>query len=99
MWGENRPEKDTAMLAKCGHCNGTGTKIVEIQPQGAAFKQNAICCASCSSTLGVVGYFDAGALIKNQEAKITSLASQIAELSSELIAIRQTLQRVVQSMR
>lgn len=82
-------------FAKCGHCNQTGTKIAEISPSGGNYKQNAICCISCSAILGVVGYYDAGQLIKNQEAQINSMVRQVGDLTR----LVQTLHQEVLALR
>lgn len=87
------------MIAKCGHCGGTGTKVAEIAPLGGAYKQTAICCSACSAILGVTGYFDTGALLKQQEAKINALTSALGSISHDLDTIRQSLQRLAQSIR
>jgi hypothetical protein len=71
-------------FAKCGHCGGSGTKISEISPTGAAYKQNAICCTSCNAILGVTGYYDTGAMIKKQEAEIQKLKQTVDQLDYNL---------------
>lgn len=70
--------------AKCGHCGKVGTKIEQIEPRGAAYKQSAIACKWCNSILGVTGYYDAGQLIKEQQKEIVSLKSSVDAMSYQL---------------
>lgn len=80
-------------IAKCGHCGHTGTKTAEIEPQGAAYKQTAICCSSCSAILGVVGYYDTGTLLKKAETERAELKQRIASLEYAINQIGYLLQR------
>lgn len=80
-------------FAKCGHCDGTNTKIAEIEPTGAHFKQVAICCSSCNAILGTTGYYDTGSLIKAQEKEIASLKQQVAQIDHNLRGLIDVLNR------
>jgi hypothetical protein len=71
-------------IAKCGFCGAFGTKIVEIEPNGAHYKQYAICCQSCNSVLSTTGYWDAGALLKEQEKRLAIIEQKIGSLVSEV---------------
>jgi uncharacterized Zn finger protein len=79
--------------AKCGHCGNSGTKAEVIEPSEARFKQLAICCQSCGSILGVTGYFDAGKVAKDIEAKQAILERKIDALDHNIRAIAVMLQR------
>lgn len=87
------------MLSKCGHCGGFGTRVQTIEPDGASYKQIAVCCSACNAILGVIGYLDPGALLKAQEAKINALASTVTSLGYELENIKRTLQQIAQQTR
>lgn len=78
-------------FTKCGHCNGTVTKIAEIQPSGTDFKQIAICCSSCSSILGITDYFNVGNLVKMQEKEIASLKQQVTQIDYNLRVLLERL--------
>lgn len=78
-------------FAKCGHCGKSGTKIAELSPSGAEYKQIAICCLSCSAVLGVTGYYDTSSLIKKQTAQIAQLQNSVAELHGEMGRISASL--------
>lgn len=84
------------MVAKCGHCGAFGTKIVEIEPYGGAYKQSAICCNACNSILGVRGYYDSGALVKEQEQEIKRLRSDVAQLDHQMRQVLGALNELLQ---
>jgi hypothetical protein len=79
---------------KCGHCNGVVTKLQTIDPDGSNYKQNAICCSSCNSILGVVGYYDAGVLLNNQEKRISAMISQIGEVTQMVRDLQQEIEKL-----
>ena len=79
--------------AKCGHCGGTRTKLGNIEPEGAQFKQSAIVCSSCSAILGVSDYYDVGHLIKEQEKEIEKLNRKVDQMSHVLNQIADFLNR------
>lgn len=71
-------------VAKCGHCNGTSTRVAEISPTGAAYKQTAICCSSCNAILGVSGYYDTGQLLQNQKQELAKISQEISRLQQQV---------------
>ena len=78
-------------IAKCGHCDGTLTKIAEIEPSGSQFKQVAICCSSCNAILGTTDYFNVGNLVKSQEKEIASLKQQVSQIDHNLRVLLERL--------
>lgn len=80
-------------LAKCGHCGNSGTKITEIEPNGARYKQSAIVCMHCSAILGVTGYYDTGSLVKGLEAKIAQLEQRAQQIDANLNNLIYQMQR------
>lgn len=79
--------------AKCGHCGRSGTKIEMIEPRGSQYKQAAICCASCSSILGVTGYYDAGTMLKAQKNEIAALKQQLSQVDHNLRVLIDSMNR------
>jgi hypothetical protein len=65
-------------MAKCGHCGKTGTKISQIEPNGGAYKQSAICCMSCNSILGITGAL----LHKSVEGRTSPIPRQTYPMAS-----------------
>lgn len=79
--------------AKCGHCGKTGTKIDEIEPAGARYKQSAICCIHCNSILGITGYYDAGTLLKSAEKERVAMSKKIDQLQYQVSQLINALRR------
>lgn len=80
-------------MAKCGHCNNTGTKLTEISPSGGRYKMMAVCCSSCSAILGVTDYFNAGVLLKGLEQKVDSIKSELDDVTSTVDQIHSAMRR------
>jgi hypothetical protein len=80
-------------MAKCGHCNSTGTRLEEISPAGGQYKMMAICCSSCSAILGVTNYFNTGVIAKGIEKTLTGIKSDLDKVSSTVRDIQNTLRR------
>jgi hypothetical protein len=78
-------------IAKCGHCGKSGTKVAEIEPSGASYKQIAICCSWCSAVLGVTGYYDTGTLLKKAEKEQLELSKRISQMERQIHAILNAL--------
>ena len=81
------------LAPKCGHCDKIGTKVQAIEPDHAAYKQIAICCKWCNAILGVTGYYDAGKVAKDIEAKVDTLQQRLSQLEHQIQQIGHFLQR------
>ena len=79
--------------AKCGHCGKIGTKISEIEPNGARYKQSAICCMHCNAILGITGYYDAGTLLKAAEKEREAMSKKIDRLQFQVDQLLAVLRR------
>lgn len=67
--------------SRCPKCESTRFEMATLEPKGARYKQSAIQCSSCGAVVGVTGFFDAGFLLKEQEAvlqRIDAVVTQIA---------------------
>ncbi|MCX2699366.1 hypothetical protein [Ochrobactrum chromiisoli] len=80
-------------LPKCGHCNGVGTSLKAIEPEGSNYKQMATVCQSCNAILGVSGYYDTGALLKKAEKERAEMKMHIASLEQQVYQLSQILSR------
>jgi hypothetical protein len=69
-----------ASATKCGHCGASGTKAVEIEPADSTYKQVAICCIRCSAILGITGFWDAGALLKEVQGQLIEMDQKLTQL-------------------
>lgn len=81
-------------MPKCGHCNGRTTRMIEISPANASFKQNAVCCSTCDSILGVVGYYDAGTLLQNQKSALEQIAGTVSQIQQDVRHLQHDLQNL-----
>ncbi len=79
----------------CVKCNGSTFRAQEISAHEANYKLVAIQCSSCGVAFGVTEYFDSGALLKQQEAKIVALTQKLSNVEN---AVNQ-IACMVQSMR
>lgn len=79
--------------AKCGHCGKMGTKIQTIEPSGARYKQNAVCCFHCNAILGVTDYFNVGTLLKSAEKERKAMLDKIDHLQMQIQQIASALRR------
>jgi hypothetical protein len=84
-------------ITKCPHCEGTFFEIKESAPQGAAYKAIFIQCSGCGAPFAAQDYYNLGALLKEQEAKIAELFQKVDQkfdqLDYQIRAILQALQR------
>jgi hypothetical protein len=78
--------------AKCGHCGKTGTKLQVIEPNGAKYKQTAVCCQWCNAILSVGGFYDTSAQIKALEDEQKKLKALIQQIDHNVQQIGRALQ-------
>jgi predicted nucleic-acid-binding Zn-ribbon protein len=77
---------------KCGKCENSAFKVQELNAQGANYKLFAVQCVSCSTPIGVMEYYDNGALLKKQEKAIAALEQKIDYIQSSVGQIAHALQ-------
>jgi hypothetical protein len=51
-------------VINCGKCDNSPFELEEFAPRQSRFKFNAIKCTSCSTIVGAVDYFPAGAIAR-----------------------------------
>ncbi len=81
-------------LTKCPHCKGGFFEIQEAEPRGSAFKAMFIQCSKCGAPFAAQDYYNVGALLKDQEAKIADLSRKVDQLDYNIQEILQALQRL-----
>lgn len=86
-------------LSKCPKCNNGFFELKSVEARGARYKQNFIQCSSCGTPVGVLGYYDAGSLVKEQAAEIKKLHNEIAAIQSSLHTINENLRRMAHGLR
>ncbi len=78
----------------CGHCNNTGFEIAEVSLGGAQDKQGLVQCSTCGAVVGVIDASNPAALLQEQKAEIAALRSEVRALRNALEQIVQALQRI-----
>jgi hypothetical protein len=86
-------------LSKCPKCNNGFFELKSFEPRGARYKQNFIQCSMCGTPVGVVGFYDAGSLIKEQEEEIAELQKRLKVVEAYCRNIDQNLVKISRSMR
>ena len=71
-------------VSSCAKCGGGMFKVVEKEPTGSNYKLNFVQCSSCNTPIGVLDYFNIGALIKDQEKSINKLESRMSSIEHSL---------------
>ena len=79
-------------MSSCVKCGSHTFEIKAAEPKNATYKQIFIQCSSCGGVAGVVGYYDAGAILKEQQ-------QEIADLKKTIRRIDQYVQQIASRMR
>ena len=82
-----------AFVTKCPHCNATRFEMKEIEPNDSGYKLNVMQCVGCGAPFGVTDYWNIGTLLKQQEAQIKELRSQLSAVSHAVQQIAQVMRR------
>jgi len=82
-------------MSKCAKCSGTFFEVREAEPRGAHYKQIFVQCSSCGTPIGVVPYYDPGALSKDNQKAIGELTKDVKALRRDV----SNLQALVQQLR
>jgi transcription initiation factor IIE alpha subunit len=77
-------ESLTMALSACVKCNGSMFELMEQSPLRGAHKVQFVQCIKCGTPVGVLEYYDSGALLKKQEATIGDLKQQLTRIEKEL---------------
>lgn len=85
-------------LSKCPKCNGGFFELKVVEPRGSRYKQNFIQCTACGAPVGVVGFYDTGAQLKEQEEEIAKLQKQVAQVMSALHTINENIRKLARNL-
>lgn len=86
-------------LSTCPKCNGRSWEIKLVEPTGSRYKQYFTQCSSCGAPVGVLGYYDTGSLLKDQEEEITKLQKQMTQAMRALETINDNIRKLALRMR
>jgi hypothetical protein len=56
-------ENNQMALSTCVKCGGTFFEVVQVEPQGSAFKMLFVQCSACGGVVGVQEFFNVGDLV------------------------------------
>ena len=82
----------------CGKCGGTSFKATAIEPIGCAFKLIAVECAGCNTPFGITDFYNAGALLLQQEQMLKQQETQIGALDLRLREMEDVLQQIAHGL-
>ena len=82
------------MVAKCGFCGGTGTRMIVLEPYGAPRRLGAVACGKCGAVLGVTDLPDAGAMLHHQAERLEGLRHHIEVLERQVGALSREIERI-----
>jgi predicted nucleic-acid-binding Zn-ribbon protein len=64
-------------VTKCPKCGHTRFELRTLEPSGAQYKYNFFQCVSCGTPVGVAEYFNAGVLLRKQNAALKKIAAAL----------------------
>ena len=82
------------MVAKCGFCGATGTRLVVVEPYGAPRRLGAVACGKCGAVLGITDLHDAGTLLHHQGERLDGLRHHVEVLERQVEALARELERI-----
>lgn len=85
-------------VSTCSKCGGHSFRLDESVPSGANYKLMLVQCSSCGVPVGVVDYYNLGALLKKQEAEIENLKSAVSNLSYSIGTIDHNIANIAKSL-
>lgn len=69
-------------MASCPRCGKSGTTLQQITPTGSNYRLQAVCCSNfgCGAVLGVLDYYNIGAIVKELENKVSGLNGRVGAI-------------------
>lgn len=81
------------LFSACPRCQHRFFEVREESPSGSNFKLNFVQCASCASVVGVLDYFNIGAMLEKQEAVLDGHAQALQQIDQKLNVLLTDLSR------
>lgn len=81
-------------MTACVKCGSGSFGIKLFSPSGGNYKLNFVECNGCRTPVGVIGYYDEGAMLKLQEGQISALSKKVDQMSFQISHIEQMLQNL-----
>ena len=67
-------------FSKCPHCENRYFELAEQSPSGSNYKIQFVQCSKCGAPVGVMEYYDSGALLKKNEKRLEALEHKLANV-------------------
>ena len=77
----------------CPKCTSTSFEVKEAAPRNSTYKLIFVQCSGCGAVAGVLPYYDAGVLAKDNQADLAALKQQMSNVEHSLSQIIQALRR------
>jgi predicted metal-binding protein len=74
-------------VTTCAGCGGRYFEMVTAEPANSRVKINMVQCAACGIAVSTMEYYDAGSLLKEQEAKLAAMDSRLVRIERYLAAL------------
>lgn len=85
-------------MAKCSKCESTLFKVENVTPSSSNYILLFVCCSRCSATIGVLDYYNIGAITKGIEEKIKHLESELSRINSNIDIVNRNVQTVIRNL-
>ena len=70
--------------SSCVKCGGGSFEMKVIEPRNAEYKQMTVQWTSCGGVAGVLGYYDSGVLLKEQQKEVAALKKGLQRIESQI---------------
>jgi len=67
-------------MATCSHCDNQLFQVEEQTPEGSGYKLLFVQCASCGTPVGVLDYFNIGAMMEEQDVVMADLGNRLERI-------------------
>ncbi len=86
------------MMSRCPRCDNTTFEFEINEPLLSNYKMNVFQCASCKAAIGAMEYYDAGSLIKEQEARFDQLDQSVSQLAYRVLALTSAVEALAKKL-
>lgn len=77
----------------CPKCTSASFEVKEAEPRNSSYKLIFVQCSSCGAVVGVLPYYDAGVLAKDNQQDLSALKHQLSHVEHTLSQIAQAMRR------
>lgn len=87
-------------MAKCSNptCNSTSFRAENVTPSSSNYVLLFVCCTRCSTTVGVLDYYNIGTVTKGIDEKINTLERNVTNTRSDMNSINHNLGTIIKQL-